>query len=57
MKLELLKDHEHAGRQYRVGASLDTNADTARWLIEHGVAKAASVKPSEPKRKPQQQED
>lgn len=52
MKIELLKDHEHAGQQYKTGAPLDLDADTARWLIEQGVAKSTAT---EPKRK--QQED
>jgi len=57
MKIVLLKEHEHAGHKYPVGAQLNPEPDTANWLIERGVARAASVKSNEPKRKSHQQEE
>ena len=42
-KVELLQEHEHEGRTHPAGAVLDVDADTARWLIEQGVAKAVTT--------------
>ena len=53
LKVELLKDHEHAGQPHKAGALLDLDTDTARWLIEQGVARSAATEPKPRK----QQED
>jgi len=50
MTVELLKPHTHAGRPCAPGDLLDVDEATARWLIEQGVAKAAS-EPKKPNRK------
>ena len=39
MTLELIKPHTHAGVRYAPGAHLDVDEATARWLIDHAVAK------------------
>lgn len=39
-KVELLKEHEHAGQKQPAGTVLELDADTARWLVEQGVARA-----------------
>jgi hypothetical protein len=38
LTIELLKPHTHAGRDYPVGARLNLDADSARWLISIGTA-------------------
>ncbi|MDP2783301.1 MAG: hypothetical protein Q8O38_01715 [Sulfurimicrobium sp.] len=47
MKIELLKPHTHAGRDYLPGAVIDLDKDAAEWLIASGIAKPAT-KPSKP---------
>lgn len=47
-EIELLKPHEHAGREYPVGARLnlalhDLDVDSAAWLI--GIKVAVQVDP------------
>jgi hypothetical protein len=54
MKVELLKDHEHAGQPYKAGAPLDVDTGTAQWLIDQGIARAAAVHSPKPRK---QQED
>jgi len=39
MTLELIKPHTHAGVLYATGSRLDVDEATARWLIDHAVAK------------------
>ena len=39
MTLELIKPHTHAGVRYAPGTHLDVDEATARWLIDHAVAK------------------
>lgn len=44
MKIELLKPHTHAGRDYPEGSLIDTEAlqmdrDSAEWLIAIGAAR------------------
>jgi len=39
MIVTLIKPHTDAGQDYAPGKTLVE--DTARWMIEHGVAKAA----------------
>lgn len=53
MTIELLQPHTHAGQAYPPGATLDLPDDTARWLIEIGVARAVdpAPKPDKPTRK------
>lgn len=47
MTLELIKPHTHAGVRYAPGVHLDVDEVTARWLIDHAVAKevAQEVRP------------
>ncbi len=52
MTLELIKPHTHAGVLHAAGDRLDIDEATARWLIEHGVAKPTEA-PDEPGVKPQ----
>ncbi|MFA7239372.1 MAG: hypothetical protein WC091_04610 [Sulfuricellaceae bacterium] len=39
MKIELIKPHTHAGRQYQPGDAIDLDADLAQWLIDIGAAR------------------
>ncbi|BAO82916.1 PPE-repeat protein [Serpentinimonas maccroryi] len=41
--IELLKPHTHAGKRLAVGARIDLPDDSARWLIDLDVAKAATA--------------
>lgn len=48
-EIELLEPHEHAGREYPVGARLNLalhqlDADAAAWLV--GIKKAVQVEPT-----------
>lgn len=52
MTLELIKPHTHAGVLHAAGDRLEVDEATARWLIEHGVAKPTEA-PDEPGVKPQ----
>jgi hypothetical protein len=48
----LLKPHTDSGRDYQPGDLLDVDESTAHWLIELGVAEAASeTEPQNPTRK------
>lgn len=38
-RIELLKDHKHAGVKYTAGAIIAVNARVADWLVEQAVAK------------------
>jgi hypothetical protein len=50
--VKLLKPHTNAGTDYHAGDILDVDEATAQWLIEHGVAEAASdPQPNKPTRK------
>lgn len=50
-RVELLKTHVHQGVVLPAGATLELDADLARWLIREGVAKAKSeLNPSKPVR-------
>lgn len=40
IKVELLKPHTDAGRQYQPGDVLELHEDQARWLVAIGAAKA-----------------
>lgn len=35
----LSKRHEHAGKQYPAGETIDVSKPTADWLMEHKIAK------------------
>ena len=48
VRIELLKPHRHAGREYKAGQFLELPEDKADWLIAQEVAKPASVAPSTP---------
>lgn len=55
LKIELLKPHTHAGRDYPPGAVLGLNPADAEWLIALGTAKAMDAKTeSKPKQRPDQ---
>ena len=43
MKIQLLKPHSHAGRDYPPGAVLEMDRDSAEWLIAIGTAKPAKT--------------
>lgn len=42
--IELLKPHEHGGREYPAGATLTLPADAADWLVSLKTAKPAAPK-------------
>lgn len=42
-KIELLQEHEHEGQTHPVGAVLELDADSARWLIEQNRAKSVKT--------------
>ena len=48
VRIELLKPHRHAGREYKAGQFLELPEDKADWLTAQEVAKPASVAPSTP---------
>ena len=48
VRIELLKPHRHAGRDYKTGQFLELPEDKADWLTAQEVAKPASVAPSTP---------
>ena len=48
VRIELLKPHRHAGRDYKAGQFLELPEDKADWLTAQEVAKPASVAPSTP---------
>ena len=39
-RVNLLKPHRHAGRDYQPGQSLELPEDKAEWLVALGVASA-----------------
>lgn len=39
MKIELLKPHTHAGRDYQPGSVIELDKDAAKWLVANGIAK------------------
>lgn len=41
VRIELLKPHRHAGRDYKPGQFLELPEDKAGWLVPLDVAKAA----------------
>lgn len=45
-RIELIKPHRHAGRDYKPGATLVLPAAKADWLIGIGSAKAAPAAPA-----------
>lgn len=42
-RIELLKQHIHAGLPHRPGDVIDLDADLADWLIAEGAAKPATL--------------
>lgn len=51
MRIELIRPHTHAGREYPAGAKLDVPHSVFVWLHEQGVARPADAAPK-PSRKP-----
>ena len=49
MKVELLKPHTDAGREYQPGAAIELSEQDAHWLIQTGTARAAPA-PAEAKK-------
>lgn len=45
-RIELIKPHRHAGRDYKPGATLELPAAKADWLIGAGSAKDAPAAPA-----------
>lgn len=45
-RIELKLTHTHAGTVYPAGHVIEADEHTARWLIEHGVARAAIATPN-----------
>lgn len=43
VRIELLKPHRHAGRDYKPGQYLELPEDKAGWLVSVGAAKAAAT--------------
>ena len=43
-KVQLLKRHTHAGAEREAGSVLELDDDSARWLIEVGVARAMTLR-------------
>ena len=48
VRIELLKPHRHAGRDYKPGQFLELPEDKADWLTAQEVAKPAPIAPSTP---------
>lgn len=46
MKITLTQPHEHGGRRYPAGATLELDADAAAWLIALGAALAPTPTPT-----------
>lgn len=46
MQIELLKAHVHAGIAHPPGAVIALDDDLARWLVDSGVARAATAQPT-----------
>lgn len=42
VRIELLKPHRHAGRDYKPGQFLELPQDKADWLVSVGAAKQAT---------------
>lgn len=51
MTVELLKPHIHHGQVFTPGETLDLPEETARWLIDAGVARAIEPPAKKPTRK------
>jgi len=47
MKIELLKPHTHAGRDYPVGTTLELSQGDAQWLVAIDVAKTVTTPPAQ----------
>lgn len=41
VRIELLKQHRHAGRDYKPGQYLELPDGKAQWLVSTGVARTA----------------
>lgn len=41
VRIELLKPHRHAGREYKTGQFLELPDGKAQWLVSTGVARTA----------------
>lgn len=50
--IELTAPHEHAGREYSAGDTIDVSDNDAAWLIWSGKAKSTAPPPSHSARAP-----
>lgn len=48
-RIELLKQHIHAGLPHKPGEVIDLDADLADWLIAEGAAKPATPDATSPR--------
>ena len=46
--LTLLRPHTHAGKAFSAGDLIDVPPATARWLIDHGIARPAAAPSGSP---------
>ena len=37
-RIQLIREHTHAGKVYAVGDRLEVDATTAEWLLAHDIA-------------------
>ena len=44
-RIQLIREHTHAGKVYAVGDRLEVDADIAEWLLANGIA-VTEPKPS-----------
>ena len=51
MTVELLHPHTHAGVLHLPGSRIELPEDSARWVIEAGIARAVEPEPKKPNRK------
>lgn len=51
MTVELLQHHTHAGVLHPPGSRIELPEDSARWLIEAGIARAVEPESKKPNRK------
>lgn len=50
--IELTAPHQHAGREYSAGDTIDVSDNEATWLIDAGKAKSTTQPTSNPAKAP-----